>query len=100
MKSNWLAMTGDTGELGQALKALYRDSEQKTAFDVKTFQLVYIAHLASAGILQGVRKHVKNAKAAGATREEIQSIFTTGFAVSGARLADAYVAAMESYDEE
>ena len=99
MKSNWLTMTGETGEPGQALKALYREAEQKTAFDPKTFQFVYIAYLASAGIIQGVRKHVKNAKEAGATREEIQSIFTAGFAVGGARLSDAYAAAMESYDE-
>ncbi len=99
MKSNWLMMTGETGELGQELQALYRDSEKKTAFDAKTFQFVYIAYLASAGIIQGVRKHVKNAKEAGATREEIQSIFTAGFAVGGARLAEAYAAAMASYDE-
>ena len=100
MKSNWLIMTRDTGDLGQGLQALYRDAEQKTAFDAKTFQFVYIAYLASAGIIQGVRKHVKNAKEAGATREEIQSIFTAGFAVGGARLSDSYAAAMESYDED
>lgn len=85
LKSDWLTMIKDTGEMGQQLLEFYENTEKKTAFDEKTFQLVYITHLATAGIIPGVRKHTKLAKDAGASREEIQSIFTAGFPVGAAR---------------
>ena len=97
-KSNWLTMIKDTGEMGKKLLEFYESAEKKTALDEKTFQLVYITHLATAGILPGVRKHTQLAKAAGASREEIQSVFTAGFPVGAARLSEAYVVAMEAYD--
>jgi alkylhydroperoxidase/carboxymuconolactone decarboxylase family protein YurZ len=46
-----------------------------------------------------VRKHTKEAKKHGASKEEIQAVFQAGLTVGGASLADCYVAAMESYDE-
>ena len=99
-ESDWLYMIGDTGELGQELLDFYTKTEKQTAFDEKTHQLVYLAYLASAGIIKGVFKHTKMAKAAGATREEIQSVFTCGWAVGAARLSECYRVAMNSYDEE
>ena len=98
-ESDWLFMIQDTGELGQELASFYQKTESQTALDAKTHQLVYLAYLASAGIVKGIRKHTKQAKAAGATRAEIQSVFTCGWAVGAARLAESYKAAMAAYDE-
>ena len=92
-------MIEDTGELGQELLGFYQKTERQTALDEKTHQLVYLAYLASAGITKGVTKHTKQAKAAGATREEIQSVFTCGWAVGAARLSESYRVAMAAYDE-
>ena len=99
-ESDWLYMIKDTGELGQELFNFYHKTEKQTALDAKTHQLVYIAYLASAGIVKGVAKHTKQAKSAGATREEIQSVFTCGWAVGAARLSECYHAAMTAYDEQ
>lgn len=98
--SDWLYMIRDTGELGRELSEFYAKTEHQTALDEKTHQLVYLAYLASAGITKGVVKHTKQAKSAGATRAEIQSVFTCGWAVRAACLAECYRAAMEAYDEE
>ena len=100
VESDWLFMIKDTGELGQELMHFYEKTEKQTALDAKTHQLVYLAYLASAGITKGVTKHTRQAKSAGATREEIQSVFTCGWAVGAARLSECYRAAMLAYDED
>lgn len=99
-KSDWLYMIKDTGDLGKGLLNFYEMTEKQTALDAKTHQLIYLAYLASAGITSGTKKHTKLAKAAGATREEIQSVYTCGWAVGAARLSECYRVAMDSYDEE
>ena len=96
--SDWLYMIQDTGELGKDLREFYDKTETKTALDEKTHQLVYLAYLAAAGIEKGVTRHTNMAKQAGATREEIQSVFTCGWAVHAAGLAACYRIAMEAYD--
>ena len=98
-ESDWLFMIKDTGELGQELHNFYMKTEKQTALDAKTHQLVYIAYLASAGIKKGIAKHTKQAKNAGASREEIQSVFTCGWAVGAARLSECYRIAMTAYDD-
>ena len=99
-ESDWLYMINDTGELGQELRSFYDKTEKQTALDAKTHQLVYLAYLASAGITKGITKHTKQAKSAGATRQEIQSVFTCGWAVGAARLSECYRVAMAAYDED
>jgi len=98
--SDWLYMINDTGELGEELHNFYQKTEEQTALDEKTFQFVYLAYLASAGITKGIAKHTRMAKNAGATRLEIQSVFTCGWAVGAARLSECYRAAMTAYDED
>ncbi|MCL1803447.1 MAG: carboxymuconolactone decarboxylase family protein [Eubacteriaceae bacterium] len=97
--SDWLYMIEDTGELGEDLREFYQKTESKSALDKKTHQLVYIAYLAASGITKGVAKHTKEAKSHGATREEIQSVFTCGWAVRAACLSECYRIAMQAYDE-
>ena len=99
-ESDWLYMIGDTGELGKELLNFYQSTEKNTALDEKTHQFLYLAYLASAGITKGITKHTKQAKKAGATRQEIQSVFTCGWAIGAARLSEAYHIAMSAYDED
>ena len=98
IKSKFMYMVKDGGEIGTAYFDFFKLTDEKTALDPKTFQFVYLAYLAADGIVEGVRRHVMEAKEAGATREEIQSVILTGLPVSGAKLQDVYVAAMETYD--
>ena len=98
VKSKYLYMIKDGGEIGAAYFDLFKLTAEKTALDPKTFQFVYLAYLAADGIVEGVQRHVMEAKEAGATREEIQSVILTGLPVSGAKLQDVYTAAMETYD--
>jgi len=98
IKSKYMYMVKDGGETGAAYFDFFKLAEEKTALDPKTFQFVYLAYLAADGIVEGVKRHVMEAKEAGATREEIQSVMLTGLPVSGAKLQDVYVAAMEAYD--
>jgi len=98
VKSKYMYMVKDGGEAGAAYFDLFNLIAEKTALDPKTFQLVYLAYLAADGVTEGVRQHVMEAKEAGATREEIQSVILTGLPVSGAKLQDSYVAALETYD--
>ena len=91
-------MVQDGGEVGKAYFDFYNISAGKSALDPKTYQLVYLAYLAADGVIEGVRRHTMEAKEAGATREEIKSTILAGLPVSGAKLQDAYVAAMETFD--
>ena len=98
-QSDWLFMIEDTGELGQGLRDFYQKTVEQSALDAKTHQLVYLAYLSAASITKGVAKHTKEAKHAGATRPEIQSVFTCGWAVGAARLSECYRIALEAFDE-
>ena len=98
--SDYAYMNQDSGAVGDIYKSLYRDVAKTTVLDAKTFQFVYIAYLASSGVLEGLNKHVREAKELGATREEIQAVIQAGLSVGGATLATPYRVAMESYDSE
>ncbi|MCL2883428.1 MAG: carboxymuconolactone decarboxylase family protein [Coriobacteriia bacterium] len=98
IRSNYMYMVKDGGEIGAAYFDFFNLTAEKTALDPKAFQFVYLAYLAADGVTEGIRRHVMEAKEAGATRAEIQSVILTGLAVSGAKLQDVYRAAMETYD--
>ena len=97
-KSNYTTMVQDT-EVGKRFHEVYLHCMETSVLEPKVFQLVFIAYLASSGSVSGVRKHTKDAKKFGASREEVQAVFQAGFTVAGTILADSYIAAMESYDE-
>ena len=98
MKSKYMYMVKEGGEIGAAYFDFFNLTAQKSGLDPKTFQFVYLAYLAADGIVEGVQRHVMEAKEAGATREEVQGVILTGLAVSGAKLMDVYMVAMETYD--
>jgi alkylhydroperoxidase/carboxymuconolactone decarboxylase family protein YurZ len=97
-KAKFIQMMQDGGEIGKSYFDFYNLSAKKSALDEKTYQLVYLAYLAADGVIEGICRHVMEAKEAGATREEIKSAILVGLPVSGAKLQDAFVAAMETFD--
>lgn len=71
-----------------------------SALDRKTGELAYLAVLAALRMESGVPFHVKMAKQAGATREEIISAILTGLPAVGNRVIAVLPAALVAYDEE
>lgn len=79
----------------QAVKAL----EAASALDQKTSELAYLAVLAALRLEGGVPFHVKMAKAAGATREEVISALLIGLPAAGNQVVQVLPAALQAYDE-
>lgn len=99
LKSSYLYMVNEGGEIGKQFGELYSTIEATTVLDKKTFQLVYVAYLASRGSISGIQKHVGEAKSHGATKEEVRAVLQAGLPIAGSTLADAYKAAMECFEE-
>ncbi|KAA3657066.1 MAG: carboxymuconolactone decarboxylase family protein [Chloroflexi bacterium] len=70
------------------------------ALDAKTTALVYVGVLAALRIESGIPFHVKSAKAAGATRDEVISAVMVGMPAAGHVVTQVLPAAVASYDEE
>lgn len=69
-----------------------------SALDPKTSALAYLAVLAAARLESGVPFHVKLAKQAGASREEVISAVLVGLPAVGNTVTQVLPAALESYD--
>lgn len=69
------------------------------ALDEKTGELAYLAVLAALRMESGVPFHVKAAKAAGATREEIISAVLLSLPAVGLTAIQVLPAALAAYDE-
>jgi alkylhydroperoxidase/carboxymuconolactone decarboxylase family protein YurZ len=80
----------------QAVQAL----DGASALDSKTGELAYLAVLAALRLEGGVPFHVKMAKAAGATREEVISAVLVGLPAAGNAVIQVLPAALAAYDEE
>jgi AhpD family alkylhydroperoxidase len=72
---------------------------EASALDRKTEELAYLAVLAAAGMESGLPFHVTQAKAAGATRDELISALLVGLPAVGHRVVAALPAALAAYDE-
>jgi alkylhydroperoxidase/carboxymuconolactone decarboxylase family protein YurZ len=71
-----------------------------SALDSKTRALAYLAVLAALRIESGVPYHVKAAKDAGASREEVISAILLGLPAAGNVVVQALPAAVATYDAE
>ncbi len=69
------------------------------ALDEKTSHLVYIGILAAQRLVSGVPFHVKLARRAGASREEVISAVLLGLPAAGNGVTQALPAALAAYDE-
>jgi len=79
------------GELVQSLS-------QASALDPKSSSLAYLAVLAALRLESGIPFHVKAAKGAGASREEIISAILIGLPAAGHVVTQALPAAMIAFD--
>lgn len=79
------------GELVQSLS-------QASALDPKSSSLAYLAVLAALRLESGIPFHVKAAKGAGASREEIISAILIGLPAAGHVVTQALPAAMTAFD--
>ncbi|WP_425475372.1 carboxymuconolactone decarboxylase family protein [Shinella oryzae] len=69
-----------------------------SALDAKTQALAYIAVLAAVRLESGLAFHVAEAKAAGASREDVISAVLTGLPAVGNGVTAALPAAIAAYD--
>ncbi|HEX2906688.1 MAG TPA: carboxymuconolactone decarboxylase family protein [Phototrophicaceae bacterium] len=81
---------------GQMVQAL----DQASALDKKTEELAYLAVLAALRMESGVPFHVKMAKQAGASRDEVISAILVGLPAAGHSVTQVLPAALAAYDAE
>jgi alkylhydroperoxidase/carboxymuconolactone decarboxylase family protein YurZ len=84
----------------QAWGALVQSLAQASVLDAKTGALAYLAVLAALERPSGLPFHVKAAKKAGATREEVISAVLIGLPAAGHVVTQALPLAIEAYDQE
>ena len=73
--------------------------DQASALDAKTSALAYLAVLAALGAVSGLPFHVKAAKEAGASRDEVISAVLIGLPAAGHRVTQALPDAIAAYDD-
>jgi alkylhydroperoxidase/carboxymuconolactone decarboxylase family protein YurZ len=84
----------------QAWSTLVQGLASASALDKKTAALAYLAVLAALRLESGVPFHVRAAKEAGASREEVISAILVGLPAAGHRVTQALPAAVAAYDAE
>lgn len=85
-------------KLGKKFMDMALTNASSSALDRKTFTLAYLSVLAAKGLHDGLDYHVKDAKDAGATREEVKSAIILGLPCSGVIVLTALDKALEVYD--
>jgi alkylhydroperoxidase/carboxymuconolactone decarboxylase family protein YurZ len=87
------------GHAGAWMEAVQR-LEDAGALDKKTGELAYLAVLAALRLESGVPFHVKLAKQAGATRDEVISAILIGLPAAGNAVTQSLPAAIQAYDAD
>jgi alkylhydroperoxidase/carboxymuconolactone decarboxylase family protein YurZ len=82
----------------QAWMTAVRALGSASALDEKTQSLAYLAVLAALRMESGVPFHTAQAKAAGATRDEVVSAILVGLPAAGNAVTQALPAALRAYD--
>ena len=97
-KEKYFHVFAHAGEVGESYLDMVLKEAKESTFDPKTHELAYLAVLVATGLEQGIIMHTKQAKALGATREEIKSAVAlpaVGFpAIIGLKTA------LNSFDEK
>jgi len=87
-------------EHAQAWGSMVQRLAAASALDAKTAALAYLAVLAALRMESGIPFHVKSAKDAGATREEVISAILVGLPAAGHGVTQVLPAALAAYDAE
>ena len=82
----------------QAWMGAVRGLDEASALDKKTEELAYLAVLAALRLESGVPLHVRLAKEAGATREEVISAVLVGLPAAGQGVTQVLPIALATYD--
>ena len=80
----------------EAVKAL----DNASSLDKKTEEIAYIAVMAAVELNSGIPFHVQQAKANGASRNDIISAILLGLPAVGNKVTAALPVALQAYDEE
>ena len=100
ISASFKAFLEEAPEHAQAWGAMVQGLNQATALDPKTAALAYLAVLASQKQQSGIPFHVREAKRAGASREEVVSAILIGLPAAGHRVTHCLPQAVEAYDKE
>jgi alkylhydroperoxidase/carboxymuconolactone decarboxylase family protein YurZ len=84
----------------QAWGEVVQKLDQASALDKKTEELAYLAVLAALRMEGGIPFHVKTAKQAGATRQEVISAILVGLPAAGHAVTQVLPAAITAYDTD
>ncbi|MDI6604012.1 MAG: carboxymuconolactone decarboxylase family protein [Thermoanaerobacteraceae bacterium] len=87
-------------EAAQAWMEAAQKLDKASKLDKKTEEIAYIAVLATARLESGIPFHVKQAKAHGATREEIISAVLVGLPAVGNVVTASLPTAIKAFDED
>jgi len=90
----------ESPQYAQAWGKMVQGLANATALDDKTRELAYLAVLAALRIESGVPFHVRSAKEAGASREEVISAILVGLPAAGHVVTQVLPAAVAAYDAE
>jgi len=88
----------DAPEYARAWGQLVSNLAEASALDDKTRVLAYLAVLAALRLESGIPFHVRAAKAAGATREEVIGAILVGLTAAGHVVTQVLPAALAAYD--
>jgi alkylhydroperoxidase/carboxymuconolactone decarboxylase family protein YurZ len=84
----------------QAWGAMVQGLASASTLEDKTRSLAYLAVLAALRMESGVPFHVKSAKQAGASREEVISAILVGLPAAGHAVTQVLPAAVSAYDDD
>jgi alkylhydroperoxidase/carboxymuconolactone decarboxylase family protein YurZ len=84
----------------QAWGGMVQGLAKASALDAKTSALAYLAVLAALRMESGVPFHVRTAKSAGATRQEVISAILIGLPAAGHAVTQVLPAAIAAYDAD
>jgi len=99
ISNSFMTFAKEAPEQQQAWGELIEKLDNSCKLDKKTEALAYLAVLASARLEGGIPFHVKQAKALGASREEIISSILVGLPAVGNVVVQALPIALSAFDE-
>jgi alkylhydroperoxidase/carboxymuconolactone decarboxylase family protein YurZ len=94
----FLAFMTEAPQHAQAWGTMVQGLANASALDNKTSALAYLSVLAALRLESGIPFHVKAAKQAGATREEVISAVLVGLPAAGLCVTQVLPAATAAYD--
>jgi alkylhydroperoxidase/carboxymuconolactone decarboxylase family protein YurZ len=95
----FLTFKNEAPQHAQAWGSMVQALGSASALDAKTSALAYLAVLAALRMESGVPFHVKTAKNAGASRDEVISAVLLGLPAAGHVVTQVLPAAISAYDE-